>query len=440
MGRSLFRAVIGLGLTTGPLHTVLIAGAIAGLLVLALLRRDRSWWLRQVPGALAATTVLLVVTWQWIDAVKSWPDALPPEVWAWTGAGELAVVLAAVGWRRRSARLRILSLGAALLALVGAADGINTVYDAYPTVATALQLPPQDSAAGRLSDVTALNSGRFAPSDQALWHWRSSAALPAHGTVFSVAIPATHSHFTARPAWVYVPPAYLAPNAPRLPLLMLLPGQPGGPRDWLDGGKLATRMDAYAAAHSGLAPVVVMPDNSGSEFANPLCMDSALGKVDTYLTEDVLPWAITALHLDPDPRHTAVGGFSAGGTCALQLATAHPGLFSTFFDASGQEGPTLGSRRQTVAATFKGDNAAFQAVDPLAELARNRYPDSAGYFVVGADDHYFRAQQRVVVRAARASGMTTVAVESPGQHDFRLWGPALSTALPWLTHRMGLSP
>ncbi|MDQ1662165.1 MAG: hypothetical protein QOJ68_2145 [Blastococcus sp.] len=439
MGRSFLGAVLGLGLTTGLLHGALIGGAVAGLLTLVALRRDRSWWLRTVPLALAGTSVLLMGTSQWIDAVKSWPDALPAEVWAWTGTGELAVVLAALGWRRRSWRLRVLSLGAALLTLVGAADGINTVYDAYPTVATALQLPPQDSS-GRLSSVTAPSGSRFAATENPLWGWRSSAGLPAHGAVFSVPIPAPHSHFAARPAWVYVPPAYLAPNAPRLPLLILLGGQPGGPRDWLDGGGLAGRMDTWAAAHSGLAPVVVMPDDSGGEFANPLCMDSALGRVDTYLTADVLPWAVAQLHLDPDPRSVAVGGFSAGGTCALQLATRHPGLFPTFFDASGQQAPTLGTRRQTVAATFKGDDAAFLAVDPLAELARHRYPASAGYFVVGADDHYFRAQQRVVVRAARASGMTAVAVEPRGQHSFRLWGPALSGALPWLTTRMGLSP
>jgi S-formylglutathione hydrolase FrmB len=439
MGRSFFGAVLGLGLTTGLLHDALIGGAVAGLLTLLALRGDRSWWLRTVPLALAGTAVLLVVTSQWIDAVKSWPDALPTEVWAWAGTGELAVVLAALGWRRRSARLRILSIGAVLVTLLGAADGINTVYDAYPTVATALQLPPQDSS-GRPPSIAATTGSRFAATGKPLSEWRPSAALPTHGAVFSVAIPAPHSHFVARPAWVYVPPAYLEPNAPRLPLLVLLGGQPGGPRDWLDGGGLAGRMDTWAVAHSGLAPVVVMPDNSGGEFANPLCMDSALGKVGTYLTADVLPWAIASLHLDPDPRHAAVGGFSAGGTCALQLATGHPGLFPTFFDASGQQSPTLGTRRQTVAATFKGDDAAFRAVDPLAELARHRYPDSAGYFVVGADDHYFRAQQRVVVCAARASGMTVVALEPRGQHSFRLWGPALSAALPWLTTRIGLSP
>ena len=113
--------------------------------------------------------------------------------------------------------------------------------------------------------------------------------MPAAGAVTEVSIPATASGFAARSAWVYVPPAYLTPSHPLLPVLMMIGGQPGGPRDWLDGGQLAQQMDAWAAAHAGLAPVVVMPDGIGSALSNPLCMNSALGQVDTYLTSDVVP-------------------------------------------------------------------------------------------------------------------------------------------------------
>jgi S-formylglutathione hydrolase FrmB len=183
-----------------------------------------------------------------------------------------------------------------------------------------------------------------------------------------------------------------------------------------------------------------MPDVSGGQFANPLCMDSALGRVDTYLTSDVVSWVTHHLDVDPDPKHWAVGGLSSGGTCALQLATAHPDRFPTFFDASGQQGPTLGNRQKTVAATFPGNAAAFAAVTPLQELAQHRYPASAGYFAVGSNDPVYRPQQEVVVRAARASGMTVVDVQVAGGHSFRVWGPALGAALPWLAARLGLLP
>ena len=34
-----------------------------------------------------------------------------------------------------------------------------------------------------------------------------------------------------------IPPAYLASPRAQLPVLVLLSGQPGTPRDWLDGGR-----------------------------------------------------------------------------------------------------------------------------------------------------------------------------------------------------------
>jgi S-formylglutathione hydrolase FrmB len=270
--------------------------------------------------------------------------------------------------------------------------------------------------------------------------WQPPPDLPDHGAVAQVDIPGTRSGFAARPAWVYVPPAYLTASPPALPVLVMVGGQPGGTRDWLDGGRLAQRMDEWAAAHGGLAPVVVMPDALGAETANPLCTDSALGRVDTYLSQDVPAWVTSTLHVDLDHRHWAVGGFSYGGTCALQLAVAHPDLFPSFFDTSGQASPTLGDRRSTVAATFSGNEAAFDAVDPLSELSRNRYPGSAGFLVVGAQDDGYRDQQRRVAAAAQAAGMTIAASEVPGGHSWTVWRPALVAAIPWLASRMGLAP
>jgi S-formylglutathione hydrolase FrmB len=199
-------------------------------------------------------------------------------------------------------------------------------------------------------------------------------------------------------------------------------------------------MDAWARAHRGLAPIVVMPDALGSTFANPLCLDSRLGRSDTYLSQDVPDWVSTHLRVDPDHAHWAVGGMSFGGTCALQLAVAHPSLFPTFFDGEGQRGPTLGSLARTVDAGFGGNVAAFDAVDPLHELARHRYPGSAGIVVAGAQDSTYRAQDAIVARAARAAGMTILHQLFPGGHSWSVTGSALSADLPWLTTRMGLQP
>ncbi len=47
---------------------------------------------------------------------------------------------------------------------------------------------------------------------------------------------------------------------------------------------MTDRLDRLAAAHHGLAPIVVMPDQLGEATRNPMCVDGPLGDSRTYLT------------------------------------------------------------------------------------------------------------------------------------------------------------
>jgi len=264
--------------------------------------------------------------------------------------------------------------------------------------------------------------------------------MPANGIVTQVPIPATTSGFAARPAWLYLPPAYLARPRAQLPVLVLLSGQPGSPDDWLNGGKLATRLDAFAAAHNGLAPVVVMPDHLGNPLDNPLCMNSRLGNVATYLSLDVPTWIRATLQIDPDPSGWAIGGLSSGGTCSLQMAVTAPKVYPTFVDVSGEDGPTVGDRADTVQAAFGGDEAAFAAVNPLDVLARTAFPDTAGFLVAGQQDPVYLPQAQRVLAACTAAGMNVQLDLKPGEHTWEVWGPGLEDALPWLATRLGMTP
>jgi enterochelin esterase-like enzyme len=430
-----------LTLTDGPLHFILLGGVIAGIALLLSVRRDRRWWLLWVPLAAVAASIPALAFRQWVIQAKPWPDGIPFQVVAWLAVGLLGPALLVAGWPRRRWRMRLLSAAAAVLTVLGASDAIDTVFGSYPTVATALQLPPQDTVtASSILQANAVSLRRSAAPGAPAWEgWTPPPDMPHHGAVIQVHIPPTHSGFSARDAWVYLPPAYLSSRRPLLPLLVALSGDPGTPRDWLDGGQLAQVMDQWTAAHQGLGPVVVMPDWLGSVTANPLCMDSALGRDDTYLARDVPEWAVSALQVDPVRTRWAVAGFSSGGTCALQLAVAHPALFRTFIDMSGQREPTLGGRSRTVAATFHGNQAAFIAVDPLHEMARHRYPDTAGVVAVGAQDGWFLQDSRLVAAATRSAGMSITYRTPPGQHSWFAWRAAFTQSLPWLAVRMGLA-
>ena len=167
--------------------------------------------------------------------------------------------------------------------MLGAADAIDTVFGAYPTVATALQLPPQDTVTAHDLLERRLAPAIRSPRGTGVAGMAPPPDMPHHGAVIQVHIPPTQSGFSARAAWVYLPPAYLVPR----PATAAGPG--GARRRAGQSPRLAGRRPAGPAdgpvdgGAPGLAPVVVMPDSLGGPAANPLCMDSALGRDDTYL-------------------------------------------------------------------------------------------------------------------------------------------------------------
>jgi S-formylglutathione hydrolase FrmB len=413
-----------LSLVHGAVPAVLVAATAVGLLLLLRSPGPQRRYRRSLPVAAPAAALLLTVAWLALRLLRPFPDALPWTVLAWVGVALLSVCLAGAAWRKASWRGRMVSVLAVALVVTGAAGQVNREYAPFPTIAAALQLPPQD----------------VVPASSVLQATPTLAAPPGHGALVQVDIPNAVSHFPARPGWVYVPPAYLTAQRPLLPLLVLLGGQPGSPRDWVDGGSVARTMDAFAAAHHGLAPVVVMPDDLGGETANPLCTDSRLGTADTYLARDVPAWIGSALRVDPNHTRWAVGGFSYGGTCALQLSVAHPDLFPTFVDISGQRSPTLGDPSMTIRRAFGGNAAAYAAVDPMRELTGHAYPTTAAFLTAGSRDTAARSDAAAVRNALTAAGATASVTVLPGGHSWAVAGAALDRALPWLAARWGLVP
>lgn len=434
--------VLDLHITTTAAVVLFAAAAVAGLFVLAA-RRNRRWLLLGPATASVVTVAVVVLAAVVVEVVwRPFPDPLPKIVYAWSGAAVLALALLIGRFvvRRRDRWRPLVVTGlvlAAVLVCICAAGGINAQFDAYPTVRAALGISdyrtvPFDAA---LAPQPEPDGGAPNPGS-----WSPPADLPTTGAVTEADVPGAVSGFSARAARIYLPPAYFATPRPDLPVFVLLAGQPGSTEDWLVGGKLTRTMDAYASGNRGLAPVVVLADGTGGQFANPLCVDSHLGNAATYLAVDVPDWVRSHLQVNPDPRAWAVGGLSYGGTCALQLAVTRPDVYPTFLDLSGQAEPTLGDRKTTIRDVFGGDAEAFARNNPADLLAKNRYPDSAGAFVVGRDDTDYRSGLEQLAAAATAAGMDVHITEVPGAHDFSVWSAGLEKEVPWLCHRLGLDP
>lgn len=338
-------------------------------------------------------------------------------LWVMALFASLAVVVASLirtrPWRKVVAIISI------PLCLIAAAAGINADFGEYPTVGTALGLENFSSLAAAESSTTNLN----------------------RGVVGTVTIPATVSHFNARQAVVYLPPAARTAHPPVLPVIVMLSGQPGGPADIFTSGRMATFLDAYAAAHHGIAPIVVVPDQLGGPTKNPMCVDGALGNSATYLTVDVPTWIRAHFAVAASPDGWAIGGFSQGGTCSIQLGAAHPELFRTILDISGELAPRMGTIANTITTGFAGSKAAYNAAVPATILASNApYSDLDVIFAVGGNDTRYQPWTKAVSDAASRAGATTQVIVSPGTaHDWHTVQYALEKAVPIIASRIELS-
>jgi enterochelin esterase-like enzyme len=335
--------------------------------------------------------------------------------------GVIAVVAAGVAIARGRHRGLLVGLAVGLVLLnVGA--GVNASFGYFPRLGGLYGVPAYDA-----EPLSALERD----------------GVPERGVVVQLPIPGTRSEFDARDAVVYVPPAWFDRPRPALPVLMLLHGSPGFPSDWTRAGDADLTADAFARAHGGLAPILVLPDPNGSFLADSECLDGAHGNIETYLTEDVPAFVVDRFGASGDPERWAIGGASMGGMCAMMLALRHPDRFRTFADFSGFVGPRSGETNrveETVDELFDGDREAFLAHEPLELLAEGTYPGMGAWFGVGSDDAIPIAAVDRLAPATRTAGIETCVDEVEGGHTFITFRRLLVRSFPWLAMRLGLAP
>ncbi|MFF2246794.1 alpha/beta hydrolase [Arthrobacter sp. NPDC058130] len=406
-----------------------------------------------VPAAVVLSAVILLaaaltaaVHWFLIYAISVFPDELPGETLAWSVAAVVALLLWLMGlpglWARggnRTKRWRpgAAATGAVLAVFLLSAAQINIYFGLNHTVSDLT-----GTAVARIQPLEAgLTRAAGGPAASGLAHWHAPADLPG-GVVRKAVIPGTLSGFQSREAYIYLPPAYQSSPRPALPVLVLFSGQPGSPADWLTGGALRGRLDRFAAQHAGVAPVTVVVDPNGSPSGNTLCMDSRIAQADTFLSRDVPDWINSTLDVDPDPRQWAVGGFSFGGTCAMQMVTRHPDIYSAALAFSSENEPALAKERaKTIEASFGDDTAAFDRQTPLRVMAEQRFDGHGVYFAAGDRDPEFTGYMDVLSGAARRAGFSVEShrVANTG-HSWDTASNGLPGGLDFLARRWGISP
>ena len=424
-----------------------IAGAV---LLAAIGRRSPRWLLLWLPAAVVVGAACAAGTFWFIHDQGLSQDPAPATFRVWiVGVGAAVIVLVA-GWKSAGWPRRTAALLAVPLCLLCTALAVNTWVAYFPTVQSALDL------------VTGSEPPRFI-DQSALADMQRNGVIPTQGVVVKVTTPDTESGFAHRQEYVYLPPAWFRSTPPpQLPAVMMLAGEFGRPDDWLRFTTALETLDSFTARHGGNAPVLVFPD-VGGQFSNDTeCVNGPRGNAADHLIKDVVPFVVSTFDVSSDPANWGITGWSSGGTCALMLAAMHPELFSAIVDIDGQPGPNAGTREQTIARLFGGDESAWETFDPRFAMRRHGpYTGMSAWFAVSSDTppQYRRGEHTSDLPAALPDwdtysedhavvanelcslvsiyGIECAVVSTHASHDLAGAGHAFADALPWLAGKIG---
>lgn len=403
----------------------------------------RRRWNRGLPGVLVRIAAMaigsgigLVAVWWFGDVQDLFGVSFTPVTRMWVAFTAAAVLLFLVVLVQGGNGRRIVGLGAALAVALTAGLGINVDFGAYRTIGEAVTPNPYP-----LSTLDHQHAARPGARIVDAATWTAPKGMPGHGRTIAVRIPATVSHFHARPAVVWLPPAAQVADPPTLPVLVALSGQPGQPSDMFQTGRLGSFLDRYASTHHGIAPIVVSPDQLGAPGHNPMCVDSRrLGRSATYVMTDTVRWIHQHLDVASGSAAWGIGGFSQGATCAMQFSSAYPEVFGTTLAISSEIAPANGDLQHTIAVGFGGSRPAYLKATPEALLAAHTpYHDHFTVFGYGEDDAPYKASTLALRAASERAGIGTTLIVSPGSaHDWNTVRYVLGRGLPTVIAHLGL--
>lgn len=426
-----------LGIIDGPLPLVIWGLTIVGVLVL-LIRRPTPAWLWRVIGALALGIGGGVALVLWANATDAFGGQLPFACAFWVPAGFAGTLIGIVSlWERRAWR-KIVAALVVILALLSTTLGVNAAFGINKTVGSMFGISTEDQIDGLPKPApTPTSSGPLYQS------WTPPPEMPETGQTALLsgpeAIPSTGG-FVPRPATIYLPPAARTKNPPRLPLIVMMMGYPGNPEPTF----ITPVLDAMAKKNKGLAPIVIIADQLGTQGGDPMCVDSRTYQgVSTYFNTDIPAYAEKKLNVTLDHSAWTIMGYSNGGACAFTWATHHPDIWTNVIAISPDEYPGVEESRASIDKVFDGDLAKFDQNKPAAGIAAHpgAFAGHLAVFTVGDQDPAFIPGVEKNKELAENAGFDTHYYPVPGAGHVQ---DALTGGIPYamdlLYKRLGLSP
>ena len=367
----------------------------------------------------------------------------------------LVVVFGVAIWRAVASRRIAFRVLAGVLAFLPAmlfgVAAVNKYYDYYQTWGSAwadlfsqgpaaqVAAAPGGGGGGAAGDA----AGGGAALARFLGHRVDLPVASRYGYTVEVPIRGPLSGIS-RPVWVYLPPQYFQRGyaTVRFPVMELLHGFPGSPRDWVNVVGITTTLRQEIQAGHAKPVVLVMPDVNGGRGISLQCLNQPGGPKDaTYLARD-LPEAIAKqVRVQPPGPAWAVAGYSEGGFCAADLGLrfgrdyGYAGVLSGYFAPLPNQ---LGSPPRPVSPY--GHDRALKHLDTPAYLVTalpGSRPVPQFWIGAGAGDRQDVASARYFAELLQIrQGPVPVHLIDGGGHSMFTWRGLVPSMLAWMTPRL----
>ena len=241
-------------------------------------------------------------------------------------------------------------------------------------------------------------------------------------------------------AYVYLPPEYFQPafQHTAFPVLTSYVGYPGSIQGVMARLKLPQTAARLMTTGRMEAAIVVLISQTVAPPRDTDCVDAVGGpQVETYLTSDYQTAMRSAYRVRKEPAGWGLIGFSEGGTCALEAAMRHPGMFGVAVSLGGEyrdyENGQTGTLFGPGGPARDKLLASYNLVWRLGHLPP---PDIRVMVATTAHGERDYASTEQFIHAVKPPMEVTPLVLSSGGHNFTTWGLELTPALTWMSGQL----
>jgi enterochelin esterase-like enzyme len=258
-----------------------------------------------------------------------------------------------------------------------------------------------------------------------------NATLPAQAKASDLIKPLTYKLETytsqamggTRTYGISLPPGYSQNPQQHYPVIFLLHGGHGNPKDWFEkkGDALTTLQKLYT---SGKLPpsIVIAPDGNdkrgSSKYWDSEYFDGANGKVSTAIGNELVKIIQKRYRTLPNPDYWAMGGLSSGGWGAMNVGLKNINNFSILFSHSGYFKDKSGPKNSPI--TY------IKTVSPQALKRLRIYLDS------GKSDNEEVEEIKAFAQVLNKLKVYNLSREFPGSHTWDYWREHLTDSLTFV--------